>query len=110
LAEDPDMGMNKTPLRIELSDEEHGELERLTRSHAIPHRTVVRAQTILRLAAGEAVSSVARAVGRDRKVVRKWACRFIRQRLRGGLDDLPRSGRPARFSPQRGRPLGEARM
>ena len=95
------MGMNKTPIGIELTAEEREELERLSRAQRVPHRMVVRARTILRLATGKPLSAVAREVGRQRRIVRKWAVRFVRKRLRG-LDDAPRSGRPPRFSPRRG--------
>ena len=101
------VGMWKTDLRIELSEEERQELERLGHSLVSPHRAVVRAQTILLLAEGMSVSAVSRQVGRGRRIVRKWGERFQRKRL-GGLLDLHRSGRPARFSPRSGRASGEA--
>ena len=101
------MGMHKTPIRIELTEEERSELQRLSQGQKVPHRTVVRATTILRLAAGETVSAVAREVGRQRRIVRKWADRFERKRLRG-LDDAARSGRPPAFSPCSGNASGEA--
>jgi transposase-like protein len=101
------VGMWKSDLRIELSEEEREELERLSRSHVAAHRAVVRARTILLLGAGETVSAVARQVGRGRRIVRKWGARFQKKRLRGLLD-LERSGRPARFSPRGGRASGEA--
>lgn len=101
------VGMWKTDLRIELSEEERQELERLRRSLTAPHRAVVRARTILLLAAGMSVSAVAREVGRGRRIVRKWGIRFHKKRLRGLLD-LHRSGRPPRFSPRSRDPLGEA--
>jgi Winged helix-turn helix len=92
------VGMWKTDLRIKLNEEERQELERLGRSQVAPHRAVVRAQTILLLAAGTPVSAVARQVGRGRRIVRKWGVRFQRKRV-DGLLDLDRSGRPPRFSP-----------
>lgn len=92
------VGMWKTDLRIELDEEERQELERLTRSQVEPHGAVVRAQTILLLAAGTPVSAVARQVGRGRRLVRKWGVRFQKKRMEG-LVDLHRSGRPPRFSP-----------
>jgi len=96
-----------TDLRIELDDAERQELERLDRSLLAPHRAVVRARTILLLAAGRTVSAVARQVGRGRRIVRKWGERFQKKRLRGLLDQ-PRSGRPPRFSPRSGGVSGEA--
>ena len=103
------MGTNRTAIRIELSREEEDELTRWSRSHAVPHGLVVRAKLVLLLAAGETVSSVAREVGLERRIVGKWANRFVRQRLRG-LEDAPRSGRPARFSPGDRAVPGEARL
>lgn len=94
--------MWKTDLRIELSDEERQALERLDRSLVAPHRAVVRARTILLLAAGMTVSEVARQVGRGRRIVRKWGDRFQKKRV-GGLADLGGRGRQARFPPRGGR-------
>jgi hypothetical protein len=102
-------GMAARAEGIELTSEERAELERRARSHVLAHRMVVRAKVILLLAAGGSVSAVARAVARQRGIVRKGAQRFTRQRLRG-LEDAPRSGRPAVFSPRGGHPLGQARL
>jgi hypothetical protein len=99
--------MWKTDLQIELNEDERQELERLDRSLTSPHRAVVRARTILLLAAGIPVSAVAREVGRGRRIVRKWGVRFHKKRLRGLLD-LHRRGRPPRFSPRGGHTPGEA--
>jgi hypothetical protein len=101
--------MPQTPIRIVLSDAERCELERASRGHCTPHRDVVRATVILRLATGQTVSAVGREVGMERRIVRKWADRFQRKRLQG-LQDDPRSGRPARFSPGGGSASGEARL
>jgi hypothetical protein len=99
----------QTPIRIELSDAERCELEHVSRAHCAPHRDVVRATVILLLAAGRTVSAVGREVGMERRIVRKWADRFQRKRLLG-LQDDPRSGRPARFSPGGDSASGEARL
>jgi hypothetical protein len=96
----------RTPIRIELSDAERCELERAARSQCDPHREVVRAKVILRLAEGHTVSAIGREVGLERRIVRKWAERFQRKRLQG-LQDNPRSGRPPRFSPRSRSPSGE---
>jgi hypothetical protein len=103
------MGMNKTPIRIVLTDEERNELERICRAHTATQREATRARIVLRLAQGWAVSRVAAEVDRQRTVVRKWANRFGRRRLRG-LVDAPRSGRPPRFSPPGRHAPGEARL
>jgi hypothetical protein len=66
------MALQQSEIRIDLSHEERDDLERLARSYAAPHRSVVRAQTILELARGQSISAVSRELGRDRKIVRKW--------------------------------------
>ena len=101
------MAFLPTPIHIELTDEERSELEPMARGQVLPHRTVVRARVVLALADGKTVSAVARQVGRQRRIVRKWAERFVRKRLHG-LQDAPRSGRPPRFSPSRRAAPGEA--
>lgn len=103
------MATNKTPIKIELTRDEREILEQVSRAFAVAHRDVVRAQTILLIADGLSLSAVGRKVGLARRIVHKWADRFVRKRLRG-LDDLPRSGRPPRFSPDRGDAPGEARV
>jgi len=100
------VGMWKTDLRIELDEGERQELERLQRSLTEPYRAVVRARTILLLAGGMSVSAVAPEVRRGRRIVRKWALRFQKKRLRG-LRDLAGRGRRPRFSPRSGRTSGE---
>lgn len=95
----------KTPL--ELLPEEAAELERIVRCYTHEYRYVVRAEIILRLARGEAQASVARTVRVRRRIVMKWEKRFREKRL-AGLADAARSGRPARFSPDRRDTPGEA--
>ena len=99
----------KTSIRIELTGDEREALEQRARALARPHREVVRAQIVLLLADGMPVSAVGRKVGRARRIVYKWADRFVRKRLRA-LGDEARSGRPPRFSPDRLDALGQARM
>ena len=88
----------KSSNHIKLTDGERFELERRARSLTAPHRIVVRAMVILMVAEGQTISGTARQVSRGRRIVQKWAKRFVRKRL-DGLDDAPRSGRPPRFSP-----------
>jgi hypothetical protein len=107
ISEEAAVATNKTPIKIELASDEREILEQVARSFAVPHRDVVRTQAILSLAKGMSVSAVGRQVGLVRRIVCKWADRFIRKRLRG-LDDAPRSGRPSRFSPNRRDAPGEA--
>ena len=88
----------RKPLQIDLTREEHARLEHLARSWVEAYGSVVRAKVILRLAAGETSTTIAREVGIHRRIVRKWGERFVRKRLEGLADD-PRSGRPAHFPP-----------
>ena len=90
--------MNKTPIRIELTSDERGELIARTRSHVMAHRDVIRARVILLLADGDSVSSVARQAGRTRKIIRKWGERFVKKGLEG-LHDKTGRGRAPVFPP-----------
>ena len=89
-----------TSIQIKRTPQEHRELRLVVRRQKVPHREVVRAQMILLLASGENFSATARKVGNARRIVYKWARRFIAARA-AGLKDKPRSGRPARFPPDR---------
>ncbi len=91
----------KTSVRITLTAQEDRQLRLVVRRQKEPYAEVVRAQMILLLAKGKSFSQVAREVGRARRIVHMWARRFLQRRI-AGLKDLPRSGRPARFSPDRG--------
>jgi len=99
----------KTPLKVVVDREQRIVLEEIARAMVYPYRDVVRARTILMLADGVSQAEVARRVGLRRRIVRKWAERFVDRGLRG-LNDAPRSGRPPRFSPDRGDTPGQARL
>lgn len=86
-------------MRLELTDTERTDLQVLARGLLFPHRMVVRAKAILSLANGETIAATAMKAGLGRRHVRRWAERFVRKRIRG-LEDAPRAGRPARFSPR----------
>ena len=75
--------MNKSPIHIELTQEERTELAARTRSQRMAHRDVLRARIVLLLAEGCSVSSVARQVAKTRKVIRKWGERFVKALGRG---------------------------
>jgi transposase len=96
-------------VEIVLEPAERVVLEDIARAMVMPHRDVVRAQVILMVADGVALAAISRKVGLARRIVRKWAMRFARDRFRG-LADAPRSGRPPRFSPDRGDALSQARV
>ena len=92
----------RSPYAIELSKAERGELAARARRYTSPYRDVIRAKIVLLAAEGLANDVIAGRLDTPRQVVSKWRKRFYRARL-PGLEEEPRGGRPARFSPQRRR-------
>lgn len=92
----------KSPYFIGLTTVERDKLEALSRRYTAPYRDVVRAKIILYAAQGLANDEIAHRLDTPRQIVSKWRKRFFEQRL-AGLEEQPRGGRPARFSPQRRR-------
>jgi hypothetical protein len=101
--------VNTTAIRIELTPAERTELSARVRAQRMAHREVVRARIVVLLADGHSLSSIARQVGKTRKIVRKWGERFVKKRL-DGLADKPGRGREPVFSPGSRHASGEARM
>jgi hypothetical protein len=97
----------RAPLKVVLEREQRLVLEDIARAMVLPYRDVIRARAILMLADGVSQAEASRRVGLRRRIVRKWAERFVDRGLRG-LADAPRSGRPPRFSPDRGNTPGQA--
>lgn len=95
----------KSSLRILLSPEERDTLEHWQRSTTIAAGLARRGKIILLLAMGHSQSDVAGSVGVQRTVVRKWAKRFLAQRLEG-LSDAPGRGAKGGFSPRGRDPRG----
>lgn len=89
----------RSPYVIHLSRGERAELLARSRGYASPYRDVVRAKIVLLASQGLGNASIAEHLDTPRQIVSKWRRRFHDERL-AGLDELPRSGRPARFSPQ----------
>ena len=88
----------KSSLRIVLTPEERQTLERWQRSTTLAAGLARRGKIILLLVAGYSQSDVAQSVGVQRAVVRKWAMRFLAQRL-DGLADAPGRGAKGDFPP-----------
>lgn len=88
----------RSPRVVEVSGEVRATLVRWTRSPSQPAGLVRRARMVLLAADGMPVRHIGPAVGVSRTVVRDWLDRFRAQGL-AGLQDLPRPGRPRRFSP-----------
>jgi transposase len=93
--------MAKTAISIKLTPQEDRELRLIVRRQKVPYQDIVRASIILYLSKGVNPTDTARTVGVARRIVYKWAKRFLDKRMEG-LEDRPRPGRPALFSPDRG--------
>lgn len=93
----------QSPYVVELTNTERNELESRARKYTSPYRDVVRAKVVLLAAQGLSNDVIASRLDTPRQIVSKWRKRFCLARL-PGLEEEPRGGRPARFSPQRRRP------
>jgi Winged helix-turn helix len=99
----------KSSLRIVLSPDERQTVERWQRSTTMAAGLARRGKILLLLAAGSSPSDVAQMVGVQRTVVRKWAKRFLTQRL-DGLTDAPGRGAKGSFPPRGGDPCGASSL
>lgn len=88
-----------SPFVISLTSAERRELEARARRYTSPYRDVIRAKIVLLAATGLSNDDIGARLDTPRQIVSKWRQRFHRHRL-AGLDEEPRGGRPARFSPQ----------
>ena len=91
----------RSPFEIRLAAAERKKLELTARRYTLPHREVIRAKIVLYAADGLSNQEIGDRLDTPREVVSKWRKSFYDKRLEG-LEDRPRSGRPARFSPLRG--------
>jgi transposase len=91
-----------SPFRIVLTSKEQEKLEARSRKYTLPYRDVIRAKVILFAAQGLSNDVIATRLDTPRQIVSKWRKRFALMRL-PGLEEQPRGGRPALFSPQRRR-------
>ena len=88
--------MSRIAPLIELSDEDHETLLGWTRAGKTQQRFVLRARIVLAAAEGRINRDIARDVGTREATVCKWRRRFHEAGL-GGLQDQPRSGKPAKY-------------
>lgn len=88
----------KSPWTIKLSAQEREILEQRSRQYTLAYRGVVRAKIVLYAADGLENKAIGERLDLPREVASKWRKRFYRHRL-AGLEDAPRRGRPAAFSP-----------
>jgi transposase len=99
----------KSPYAVFLSNEEQRTLESLARKYTSPYRDVIRAKIVLLAAQGLDNDIIATRLDTPRQIVSKWRKRFCLARL-PGLEEQPRGGRKARFSPQTRRPSKGPRL
>jgi len=90
----------KSPFVVNLTASERERLETIARKYTSSYRDVIRAKIALYAADGLGNDEIAARLDTPRQIVSKWRKRFFEERLRG-LEERPRSGCPARFSPQR---------
>ena len=88
----------QSPYVIQLTKGEQAELLARSREYTSPYRDVIRARIVLLASQGLGNASIAEHLDTPRQIVSKWRRRFHDERL-AGLDEHPRSGRPARFPP-----------
>src|SRR5918998_4133427 len=109
-------GLRATAIRV--SPAQQAALQRIQRQQTADQRLVRRASIILGLAADPCIEAVARQLGLTRVTVRAWRDRWLeaaealqsaeqdlpppqfRRLLEHLLDDAPRPGKPATFSPE----------
>jgi len=89
-----------SPFIVELTLAERDTLESRARRYTSPYRDVIRAKIVLLAAQGLSNEVIGARLDTPRQIVSKWRQRFCLARL-PGLEEEPRGGRPARFSPQR---------
>jgi transposase len=89
----------RSPFEIRLTEDERTKLEARARKYTSPYRDVLRAKIVLYAARGLSNDLIAARLDTPRQIVSKWRKRFFESRL-PGLDEEPRGGAPARFSPQ----------
>jgi len=89
--------IGRPKVALVVSEEERGELQRLTRRAQVNRAVAFRARLVLACAAGSSNTVVARRHRTTNQTVGKWRRRFVEQRL-AGLYDEPRVGGPRTIS------------
>ena len=89
----------RSPFAVVLSEDERQHLGSIARQYTSPYCDVIRAKIVLLAAEGLSNDVIASRLATPRQIVSKWRKRFCLARL-PGLEDEPRGGRKARFSPE----------
>jgi transposase len=85
--------------RVDVSDEDRQELERIVRASSSEVRMVERARIVLAASEGLTTGQIAERVGCAERTVKKWRPRYVRHGIEG-LKDAPRSGAPLTHGPE----------
>lgn len=85
--------------RLEISDGDRVELERIVRASSSEVRMVERARIVLCAAEGLTAAGIAERVGCAERTAKKWRGRYARDGM-AGLRDAPRPGAPLTHGPQ----------
>jgi len=91
-----------------LTEAERNELQRLVRAHTTRQHLALRARIVLLAAEGLSTEAIARHLQVEADTVRQWRARWsasagcspAAQRVAARLADRPKSGRPARITPE----------
>ena len=83
----------RTSRRLEVSDEDRAELERLARSPTTEQRVAMRARIVLLSGEGVGTGEIVERLGVTTSTITLWRDRYEREGVRGLLKDAPRSGR-----------------
>jgi transposase len=94
------------PPRVDLTDEERSELEKLVRRHSTRQQIALRARIVLAAAEGKNNKEVADEEGVDVSTSRRWRDRWLHLQpiplselsVEERLEDLPRPGAPSRIT------------
>jgi len=85
----------KSPIKINLTDNERAELEAFLQRNDTPLRFIKRIKIIFMLEEGQSIQHISDTVRLQRRIVREWGKRFAEKRI-DGLFDTPRPGRPCK--------------
>ena len=94
------MPFQKRRAELRLSPDHQAQLEAIRQSRSEPLPRVERARILLLYAQGTSVSAIARALQTNRPKIERCLDKALQLGALAALDDLPRSGRPARIPPE----------
>lgn len=94
------MPFQKRRADLQLSPDHRAQLEAIRQSRSEPLPRVERARILLLYAQGTSVSAIARALQTNRPKIERCLDKALQLGALAALDDLPRSGRPARIPPE----------